>query len=184
MEIIEVLLRAGSNAHGDSDERIPLFWAVRRGNPSIVRRLLQAGADPHVKGAALGTYGNEDEKISILVQLVKSEVPEAMRTEIEKLLWDAGVKPAFFYACFGGLSFSVQEWLKTGVDIDAKFQNKTPLMWAILGARSKAVQMLITAGADLKAVDEKAQTVWDILEREKLTPQQYTNIKRALNTPR
>lgn len=39
---------------GDLDSKTPLHWVASRGNANFLKRLLEAGADPNVKGTWSG----------------------------------------------------------------------------------------------------------------------------------
>jgi ankyrin repeat protein len=55
LDAVDLLLRSGADVNMPVSDVQPLLMAVGTGNAAIVRRLLQAGADPHADDAILVT---------------------------------------------------------------------------------------------------------------------------------
>jgi ankyrin repeat protein len=62
------------------------------------------------------------------------------------------------YAARDGMAGRVEELVKAGVDINARVQGTTPLMWASINGRSNTVRLLIKMGANVNLGDNHKVT--------------------------
>lgn len=155
-EAVELLIRHGANA---KDPRV-LMEAARSGSPSVVGRILQAGANPKADlpeiRFLLFTAVTERREIS--------EDPD--RGAVVRLLVKAGVDPNGRDE-YGNtpLHDSLQDedatraLIDAGADINARNKNgETPLMWAF---SQRVAEILLKAGADLSLRSDSGKTALD-----------------------
>lgn len=135
------LLRAGADPNSSEvDGLTPLTVAMATGEPSLVERLLAAGADP---SPALAATAWEDSRVTL----------------IERLL-AAGAEPdrpnahgftALYNASIAGNTAIVRALLKAGADPNRQGDGQsadTPLCGAATWGHRACVQALLDAGAD------------------------------------
>ena len=110
---------------------------------STVEALLQAGADPSIKGKKGSTplhfaaRGGNDEIIKVLLEQPKVKVD----------VKDSYGKTALHVACSEGQSRVCQLLLDKGADIEAvAADNSTPLHNAILNGHSQVATMILNRG--------------------------------------
>jgi ankyrin repeat protein len=137
------------------DNLTPLILASFRGYPSIVKILLDAGADIHARAEEgfhaliVGAFWGGEEVIQILLE-------EGINVN-EKTDWEATALMAAAYTD----NLSVVELLvNAGADINAiTVDGGTALMIAIEGHSDEAIDLLIDLGADINATDDDGETV-------------------------
>lgn len=176
-EIVKLLLSLGANVQGNAYDQIPLFLAIRRGNPIIVNALLEAGADSQIQGK-MRSY--DKERISVIELLLKTSMPDNARYQIEKALWKSGKRLGIHYASYYGLSFFVEKEIERKVSVDAKLEGLTPLMWAVQGGQPKVVSLLLEAGADKSIRTAEGKLALGLMKPAMMTPKIEAELRRLL----
>lgn len=144
-------MKPGGNVRvADPDGTTELHWAVHRGDPATVERLLRAGADPNAKSE----YG-----VTPLF-LACSAGSEGNGSIVEALL-NAGAdtttlvngEPPIVTASRTGNIAAVKSLMARGVDVNAKeaTSGQTALMQAVAEAHSEVARSLIDNGAAVDA---------------------------------
>ena len=119
-----------------------LARAVARGHPAVVQLLLQAGADPRVRGRDGGT---------LLLSAAFVEKPALVRLLIQVGIDvndpdENGFTP-LMGACYQGDLVSVRFLVQAGADLEARgsfglYDNKTPLQYATQGGNGDVVKYM------------------------------------------
>ncbi|MCU0617338.1 MAG: ankyrin repeat domain-containing protein [Gemmatimonadaceae bacterium] len=157
------LLRQGSDVNAaQADGMTALHWAAQRGDATIARTLLYAGA----RHDAVTRNGN----YTPLHLAARSGRAAAIQALLEaganaKAVTTTGGATALHFAAGAGDSASVQALVKGGATVDARdaAYGQTPLMWAAAYDRVRAIRALVAAGADIEAESK----VEDIAQRER-----------------
>lgn len=178
---VVTLLKNGADVNArDILGNRPLLHAARLGAAEMVRILLEAGADPNVKGlgytplgiAALNGYaqvadwllqfGAHVDKRSDngLTPLMNASLTNKVQVIKVILRYDTEVdrensagRRALSYAAEGGAEQAIELLLARGADINAvdkKFN--TPLFWAAYGEQRGAIRLLLRLGAEQNGV--------------------------------
>lgn len=187
VEMIDALLRAGADANekrSPSSRPTALIVASRMQpyeHPSVapvVRRLLEAGADPLVVddegrsalwwAARKGTAEVLSCLLEAVAHLPRASLEGALEEAVDawegeaklEALLAAGVTPtaeAFVRACASFQETNAQVLLARGVDVNAAdARGCTPLHRAVEGGRVALVEALLARGASLTAVTKKS----------------------------
>lgn len=128
----------------------------------------EAAAALEAKGITKADY---DQKLREC--FFNAEGPEDFDKELFKQLILAGANPniplhegkedpPIFPLSRAGMADSLQVLVDAGVDVNATFRGRTPLMLAVSGEEpkaAKAAEILIKAGANVNAVDEDGRSV-------------------------
>ena len=127
----------------------PLQWAVRVGDPSLVRYLASVGADLEVRDRAGETpliTTTEAGQLLILRSLLEAGAdPNGSDSE--------GISPTH-YAAVAGLVDVLEALLDAGADPNLQANDGArPLAYALAGFSVEAALMLLERGADVHAVD-------------------------------
>jgi ankyrin repeat protein len=131
-DICRLLLDAGANPnHQDNEGRTPLMIAAKQPKAPCVRMLLEAGADPNPAGNG---------KVSPLWHAVEARLAPTVRWLLE-----AGAHPDPVWPEYD----SLDQHLIAGT---------TPLMYAAATGRIKLVRLLLDAGAQVLATNDRQQT--------------------------
>ena len=151
-EMAKFLLDKGADPNM-FDEYGPLHNAASNGDLTMIRLLLEHGADP-LKGArsplSLSIEDNHPEATELLLQC-KIDDEEARRAWLESSL---------LYASAAGRRDAVLQLLQAGANIDAiqdkgHYKGATPLLLAIFNEEVKTAQLLIRRKASLDIADEE-----------------------------
>lgn len=160
--LVHLLLDAGASTdipHGRY-QMLPAFLASRR--PDLMAMLLEAGADPH------GEFGDEDDdKMSLLMYVTSDgDLPNVA------LLLSCGCDVNEHISGFSGGNIlhyarcrpeDLELWqllLEAGADPnDRNRRENTPLHRVARGASPEIVELLLSAGASIIAVNSKGATV-------------------------
>lgn len=134
----------------------------------------EAAAALEAKGITKADY---DQKLREC--FFNAERPEDFDKELFKQLILAGANPniplhegkedpPIFLLSGEGMADSLQVLVDAGVDVNATFRGRTPLMLAVSGKEPKAAEILIKAGANVNAVDEDGRSVlWRAIVEER-----------------
>ena len=134
----------------------------------------EAAAALEAKGITKADY---DQKLRECFSKAKN--PESFDKELFKQLILAGANPniplhegkedpPIFLLSGEGMADSLQVLVDAGVDVNATFRGRTPLMEAVSGKEPKAAEILIKAGANVNAVDEDGRSVlWRAIVEER-----------------
>lgn len=134
----------------------------------------EAAAALEAKGITKADY---DQKLREC--FFNAERPEDFDKELFKQLILAGANPniplhegkedpPIFPLSRAGMAESLQVLVDAGVDVNATFRGRTPLMLAVSGKEPKAAEILIKAGANVNAVDEDGRSVlWRAIVEER-----------------
>lgn len=148
-QIVELLLKAGANVFlTDGQGRTAADYAVELGNKDILNRLKQAGAPIISNDQAVATHQ--------LVRAVQENQLEHALQALEEGAdaggLDADGKSALTYAVQFGQTDLVRRLLDAGVNPNTVSKwGEGPLRAACLRHNLEIVQMLLQAGADVKA---------------------------------
>ncbi len=154
-EMVRLLLEKGALvnfSHKPYDA--PLHKAVRKSHIKIVKLLLVAGADVHVKEvqaellAIAYTNGN-----LAMIEFLKEAV--CMLTKIKPV--DL-IKPSK-----DGKVTAIKLYMQTGISLEGKDKKykATPLIWAANNGHKEVCEMLLEAGADPYAQNKDGMTAFD-----------------------
>ncbi|MBI5750792.1 MAG: ankyrin repeat domain-containing protein [Hydrogenophilales bacterium] len=174
---VEALFKSGANANTrDALGMRPLLYAARNGAVEMVRMLLEAGADPDVKGSGFTPMGiaalnGHARTVQLLLKagadvdkksdngctpLMNAAQMNHARTVEVILKYDPDLSltnpermTALSIAAAEGHSESLEVMLKHGVDpnlIDRN--NNPPLFWAVFRGQRGAIRVLLEYGAE------------------------------------
>ncbi len=151
---VETLLKNGANANArDALGHRALLHAARLGSAEMVHQLLEAGADPDVKGlgftplglAALNGYAQ------VATWLLKFDAQVHLRS-------DNGLTPLMNAALLNNVSV-MREILRYDMDVDRENNaGRTALSYAAEGGSEQAIELLLERGANVNAADKKFNT--------------------------
>jgi ankyrin repeat protein len=153
--IAGILIASGANVntrdynhHGET----PLMYAAERNNVSLLKNLIEAGADINQRDKDEYTvlkYASGNKKI--ITNLVK-----AGANLDERIFNDNTV---LIHVAFNGDAKKVRALIKAGADMEARNKfGETALMSAVEGGQPKAIWELIDAGADIGAKNNEGFT--------------------------
>ena len=178
---VDTLLKKGANANAqDALGNRPLPHAARLGAVEMVRMLLEAGADPDVKGMGFTPLGIAalNGQLQVTALLLKAGARADLRSDngltplmnaglmnhvriMELILrYDTDVdrengagRTALSYAAEGGAEQALVLLLARGADVNAlDHKYNTALYWAALGEQQSAVRLLLRHGATAGAL--------------------------------
>lgn len=156
-DVVAELLQKGANVNAkDSNDKTPLRQALEVRNLSILKLLIDAGADLRV---FVDTGSCDDDPSNLLQMAIKTN-----DVQITKLFLDAtkdinevddhGNSPLHFAAIWGNTSI-LKLLLDAGADLEAKdFHERTPLFRAYKSENLDIFKVLIEAGANVNASDD------------------------------
>ncbi len=169
-EAVARLLAAGADVDApQGDGMTALHWAARNDDPSLVRVLLDAGADV-AAGTRIGSYTPLHMAAETGAGEVVEELLQAGADPEAEAEGAGGARPLHLAAASGN-ERAVTALLAAGAAVNAPEQawGQTPLMFAASAGRTKAIRTLLEAGADpsirTRVVDVAARAVADRIER-------------------
>jgi ankyrin repeat protein len=157
VELADLLLSRGADVEAANDDGVtPLIWAAWRDRPEVVRRLLEAGADPNRrcrKGRTALHRTNKPETIRLLIR-AGADVNARDREGATVLRLYAWQLPPDMVA----------ELLDHGADPNAAdaVDRLTPLMEAARGGDPEVVRVLMERGGNPTLRDRTGRTALDI----------------------
>ncbi|CEL08194.1 hypothetical protein ASPCAL11345 [Aspergillus calidoustus] len=167
-DMVRLLVSHGADIETKCDDsrpiggHTPLWFAAGQGHASIVKILLDEGAS---------TTGGEESDGRLMPLSVASV---RGHEDVVRVLLDAGATPdspglangrtAFSYAAEDGMEGIVRAFLQHGADPDLPdFGGLTPLAYAAQSGQVRMVEILLAAGVDIEARDNrKSSSVSDI----------------------
>ena len=167
VEIVELLLRAGawtqvlSKQTGDT----PLTAAAKTGNVAIVRALLERGADELQKNrdgedALTFLAARKELRKTFADVLEKHGVDTQAPTHVERLPEEIVAPSPWFSAVYAGDRAALASMLANGHAVDERDAfGATALMYAVDVANGELAQLLVDAGADVRAKDHENTSV-------------------------
>ncbi len=167
-EVIDVLLEAGANIeavskNGDSI----LHFATRNPCAAVLQKVLQLVPESIVNKA------DENTLTPLMLFLLDADDSydeignffALINRGADVTMVDAEGGSVLHYAAGNnksGASFYVHYLLSRELDVNARTKNKkTPLMSAAVEGTIKTCRLLLESGADINAVDDEKNTVWD-----------------------
>ncbi|MCK6682221.1 MAG: ankyrin repeat domain-containing protein [Thermoanaerobaculia bacterium] len=163
LRVVEILLAAGANPDGASNNT-PLISSIGQiGGPELVKALLEHGADPN-KGA-WGTTplrrAVESRDLASISRLLEAgaRVNEPDQRGATPLMLAAG-RPSY------GIPATelLERLLEGGASVDARDQEgRTVLHWAAMSRDPAVLELLISSGADRQARDKHGRIPVDLL---------------------
>ena len=164
VETVRRLLAMGASpSAADRDGTTPLYAAALRPNPTLVRLLLAAGADPNAEssGESEGTplcaaacWGHSAVVGELLAHGADPDQREDGGTGCSPLLW----------ACRNGHEETVRLLLEAGADPNQAVDATTPLLAAAERGSLAIVRLLLGFGADPTVADSQGRTPLDHAE--------------------
>nr|NP_001071933.1 zinc finger protein [Ciona intestinalis]BAE93338.1 zinc finger protein [Ciona intestinalis] len=138
----------------------PLHWAIREGHLGMVVLLIQAGADPCLRDAE-GCAA-----IHVAVQCAHTPIVAYLIAKgTDPDLHDANGKTPLMWATWRTFSVDPTRTLLSmyaSVNMKDMVQHNTPLHWACMSQNTNVIMLLVQAGADLDAKNDKGETPLDI----------------------
>ncbi|XP_019622303.1 PREDICTED: ankyrin repeat domain-containing protein 50-like [Branchiostoma belcheri] len=169
---VKTLLQAGVQVNTENSEgETPLWDAMRGGHSSIVKLLLQKGADPGA-GANTDSANTESGMGKSVLQLAA----QSGNAEMVSILTEADADlnrtnsrgtTALFLAAEQGHAETMRTLIQAGADLNkADKEGTTPLSVAAEKGHAEVVSILVQAGADLNKVDDMGMTpLWFAADR-------------------
>jgi ankyrin repeat protein len=155
--VVKTLLDRGAdpNIRDEGDNAYPIHFAAERGDLSIVKRLIEHGADPIGPGT--------DHELDVVGWAVCFDY--AHHTEVARYLLAHGAKYTLFSAVALGEPAVVRELVHAGVDLNARMDRtnhrRTALHLAVVKKQPASLAALIDLGADLNLEDAIGMTPLD-----------------------
>ena len=154
-----------------------LEYSVMRRQTGVTKMLLELGVDPNTTGTQ-GRTALADAAFKGNVDGVRLLLKAGARLDAFS---QQGQQP-IHYAALGGSAEVIRELAKRRADVNTRTRDeaRTPLHLAAGMGRMKAVEALVTLGADLTVKDSKGRTPLDAAERAGLT-EVAAHLRRAMS---
>ena len=164
IEPAEELIKSNADVNArDADGWTALMFASRfSDNEELVKLLLKNGADPKAKN----NYGVSSLKLTATF----SKNPKILRELLSCYeTADSEVRSSFISAITSENSVSIiEEFLKTGIPVNAFYEGKTPLMYAAEYCRdTKLIGCLLDNGAKINYRTDSNLTAFDFARKNK-----------------
>ncbi|KAK3583275.1 hypothetical protein CHS0354_011162 [Potamilus streckersoni] len=143
----------------------PLHWATRQGHLTMVVLLMSHGADPSLRdgeGCSCLHLAAQFGHTAIVAYLVAKgqDVDMLDKNGMTALMWSS-------YRVFGYDPVRLLLTFGANVNKRDKISGNTPLHWACQTGNTVVIKMLIEAGANLDALNNKQETALDIAKAQK-----------------
>ena len=168
ISIVRSLVDAGADVNWTDNPGYPetLRAAVIRGDPEIVRILLDAGADPHTEPGRVPvlSHASDEEIVRLLVEAdAPTEGSEHIAVVADPSATDVDKNNSLVEAAAYGDLDTMRNLINSGADVNASDDDgNTVLQWALglVGPRDSAAvaQFLIDAGANVNATNNDGHT--------------------------
>jgi ankyrin repeat protein len=167
VEIVDLLLRAGTSTTvlatqtGDT----PLTAAAKTGNVAIVRALLERGADELQKNrdgedALTFLAARKELRREFADVLTRHGVDTSAPSNVERLPDEIIAPSPWFAAVYSGDRAALAFMLASGHAVDERDAfGATALMYAVDAANVELAELLVDAGADVRAKDHENNSV-------------------------
>lgn len=166
-ECVRLLVEAGADIHArDWHGGTPLMIAAAKGKPEIIEYLLSKGANPNIvdsRGYTLLHYAAEGGGYAAVPLLLNKGMKIEARDKYERTplmitveyvcneMYDAGPS--------SNAAPTAKVLIEYGANVNAvDFEGMTPLMFAVRGYYSDAVELIVKSGADLTMQNKYGDT--------------------------
>ncbi|EHK16897.1 uncharacterized protein TRIVIDRAFT_162206 [Trichoderma virens Gv29-8] len=142
--------------HKDGEHKeTPLIWAARKGHKTIVKMLLDAGADVNVKEQHLG-----ETALTLAIESGHEETIQALLDNGANIHHrDHFDHTPLFTATWQDSESVMQLLLDRGADVSARNEDgQTPIFNTCAFGNVELVKLLLDAGADIDVMDEEGRT--------------------------
>lgn len=167
IDMVNILLENGADPnYVNTQSKSVLHIAAAYGSADVVTRLLAAGAEPMVQGSngatplhdAVWSHNTETVKALLPAYRAQNFNPDGQRNGFPIVM-----------AVRDGNQPIVQLFLAAGTNLrHEQFIKQSPLIEAVLYSREEIARLLIAAGADPDARDDKGKSARDYAELKKL----------------
>lgn len=142
----------------DRDGRSATHWAAWVGDTIVLRKILDAGADPDLPdgGGRTPIHFSAMTCSALCARLLVESGADASKPDNQN-------ESPLHTACSTGRTTNIKYLLSIGVPVNAvNIAKTTPLMSAVLAQGLEAVEILLDHGVDLEAKDELGETAFTL----------------------
>lgn len=154
MNYVELITELGGDINSPASEgSTPLFWAVRTGNPEMVRKFLELGADVNAKAKS-------DYNIMMLLAMLTTDDEGDFPGDVVHMFVEAGAdcREALTFAVKAGNVKFIEAVRAEGVSLDFMCPIGSGLLVYALVVHNGTLRLLLELGADPNVQDDKGET--------------------------